>query len=138
VRDLNQKAGVVFFVLLFSWLASAQQPQAQNDDNPDRTALYSVINALNDRSLSQVARAQLFTQDADIDRQTRASTEPWSEVTPPHFTVDSLRFLTPQLALIEAAKTQFGSILVKHSTRLLLVMKKEGSTWRIACTLPRQ
>ncbi|HEV2448218.1 MAG TPA: hypothetical protein VGS58_19940, partial [Candidatus Sulfopaludibacter sp.] len=55
-----------------------------------------------------------------------------SEVTAPHLAIQSLRFVTPDVALVNAAGTQFGSAIVVRRTPLLLVVKKQPAGWRIA------
>jgi hypothetical protein len=60
-----------------------------------------------------------------------AAKRPWSETMMPRMVVQSIRFVTPDVALVDAAETQFGSTLNRRIP-LLLVMKKEGTKWRIA------
>lgn len=44
----------------------------------------------------------------------------------------SIRFVTPKIALVDASKTQFGSLTVVRSVPLLFVLVKQGASWRIA------
>jgi hypothetical protein len=82
----------------------------------------------------------LFAADADsefdrlalLDRQLLGlSNEPWSEVTAPGVTIRSIRFVTPDVALIDAANTQYGSVILQTRIPVLLVMRREGIDWRI-------
>jgi hypothetical protein len=113
---------------------------ARTEEASDRAAIERVIAALND---PQTPPATLFTSDADsaaelarlsgISRaMAGASRQPWSEVTPPRIVSRSIRFITAEAALADAAETQYGSVILARSVPLLLVMKKEGNTWRIA------
>jgi hypothetical protein len=58
--------------------------------------------------------------------------EPLSEVTPPLIVIQSIRFLTPEIALVDAIGTQFGSTILTRRVPVWLVMKKEGDDWKIA------
>lgn len=113
-------------------------PCALADETADRIAIESVVGALSDHSRPAV---ELFTSDAggtgellrlaDLDRTLVRSSGPMSETTPPRLVVRSIRFLTPQVALVDAANTQYGSLILVRKVPVLLVMKKDGD-WRIA------
>ena len=107
---------------------------AMADSASDHAAIVSVIQALNDHSKPA---ATLFTADAadkaaelvslgNVDRM------PWSEQTAPKFGVRSIQFITADVALVDAENARFGSMIMKKSVPLLLVMKRVGSEWRIA------
>jgi hypothetical protein len=123
--------------LLFASLALADSALADSD--ADRTAIQSVIATLNDHT---APASNLFTTDgadsaelgrlADLDRMLSRSAEPLSEVTPPKITVRSIRFITTDVALVDGVNAQYGSVIVTKSVPVLLVMKREGSNWRIA------
>jgi hypothetical protein len=113
-------------------------PCAVADEAADRMAIESVVSALNDRSRPA---ADLFTSDAggtgelarlaELDRTLVRFSGPMSETTPPRLVVRSIRFLTPQVALVDAANIQYGSLILVRSVPVMLVMKKDGD-WRIA------
>jgi hypothetical protein len=119
-------------MLLFASLALA-------DSDADRTAIESIITTLNDHA---APASTLFTTDgadsaelgrlADLDRMLSHSEEPLSEVTAPRIMVRSIRFITPDVALVDGINAQYGSVILRKSVPVLLVMKKEGSNWRIA------
>jgi hypothetical protein len=101
----------------------------------DRTSIEQVIRSL----LSAKTPSVLFTADADSDldrlkdadlRMAEAARQPWSELTPPQLVIQAIRFMTPDVATVDVADTQFGT--VPRRVPLLLVMKKNGSDWRIA------
>jgi hypothetical protein len=123
--------------LLFA--SSALADSALADSDADRTAIQSVIATLNGHT---APASTLFTTDgadsaelgrlANLDRMLSPSEEPLSEVTPPKITVRSIRFITPDVALADGISSQYGSVIVTKSVSVLLVMKREGSNWRIA------
>jgi hypothetical protein len=53
-------------------------------------------------------------------------------VTPPHIAIQSIRFLTPEVALVDATSTQFGTMILVRRVPIWLVMKKEITGWKIA------
>ena len=122
--------------LLFATLACA-------DTTADRAAIERVVGAVivdpNDSGAKPGSR--LFTADADseldrlldLDRRLlELSREPWSEVTSPRLVIQAIRFVTPDVALVNAANTHYGSMILARRIPVLFVMKKEGTAWRIA------
>lgn len=103
------------------------------DEAADRTAIESVIHALNDSQPGSSARSSLFTADADhdLDRRLHPSDRPWSEATAPRLVAHNIRFVTPDVALVDAAITRYGSTILVQRIPVLLVMTKERD-WRIA------
>jgi hypothetical protein len=100
----------------------------------DRTAIEQVVKSL---STANPVSA-LFTADADsqLDRLTQPANQPWSEVfrAPngrPSISVQFIRFLTPEVALVDAVSAQIGSTTFRR-VPVWLVMKKEGANWKIA------
>jgi hypothetical protein len=102
------------------------------DDATDREAIERLIAAVNNHSKPLT---ELFTADAPESEQSilLPQEEPLSEVTSPLITTRSIRFITPQVALVESTNTQYGSVIVVRSAPMLLVVKKDGAQWRIAC-----
>jgi hypothetical protein len=107
------------------------------DDAPDRDAIERVIAAVNNHSKPLT---DVFTADAPESERSMlsANEEPWPEVTSPRITTRSIRLIAPRFAVVECARTQFGSVLVVQRTSMLLVMKKDGEQWRIASVSARQ
>ena len=75
---------------------------------------------------------------AEIDRLSRAhhalldpALLPWSERSIPRIKVSSIRWVTPEVAVVVAADTQFGST-GSHAVALFFVMKKQAAAWKIA------
>jgi hypothetical protein len=111
------------------------------DQAADRAAIERVVGVLNASSPGEKPDSSLFTADADnqLDRLaalnrrlSQVSSEPWSEATTPRMAIQSIRFVTPDVALVDAADTQYGSVIPARRIPVLLVMKKEGADWRIA------
>jgi hypothetical protein len=114
---------------------------ARADERTDQAAIQRVVDALNDyRSGRSQRTSELFTNStglefarlSEIDRGLARADGPWPEVTKPVIAVRSTRFITSDVALVDAANTQYGSIVVKREIPLLLVVKKEAGVWRIA------
>ena len=111
------------------------------DEAGDRVAIEKAITALNGFVSDPRARPRsgLFTSDADgvdFDRLVSIhrsllddSKEPWSEVRPPRIISKAIRFLSPDVAVVDGADAQPGSFI--RSIPLLFVMKKQGTDWRI-------
>jgi len=100
----------------------------------DRTAIEHVVNSLSTANPVSV----LFTPDADnqLDRLKQPADGPWSEVFHPAngrplIAVQSIRFLTQEVALVDAVSIQIGSTTMRR-VPVWLVMKKEGADWKIA------
>ena len=55
----------------------------------------------------------------------------WSEVTAPIIEIRFVRFMTPDLAFVEATQTQYGSLILKQSVSVTLLMELDGDEWRI-------
>ena len=127
---------IIWISLVFAALSWA-------DEAADRTAIERVIGALNAEraGAGQKRVAGLFTADAEneLDRLSKldrwlvqASDRPWSEVTTPRMVIQSIRLITPDVALVDAANTQYGSTILVRRVPVLVVMKREGKDWRIA------
>jgi len=55
----------------------------------------------------------------------------WTETTPPIIENDSLRLLLSDIAIIDADQTQYGSLILKESIPVTLLLKRDGASWRI-------
>jgi hypothetical protein len=115
------------------------------DETQDRAAIAKTIAALND----PLQRPGLFTRDVDsnvdFDRlidlhRTGVSSpavpigmnEPWTEMTVPRVVSGGVRFVTPDVAIVDGASTVPGAVTLAQRVPLLFVLKKEGAEWRIA------
>jgi hypothetical protein len=126
-------------------LCSVFLGSARADEAADRAAIERVITDLNvarkGKDLKPVSR--LFTTDTDasngLDRLARMdqwmrslAQKPMSEVTLPHIVPRDIRFVVADVALVDSEIAQYGSMILKQSVPVLLVMKREGTEWRIA------
>jgi hypothetical protein len=134
-RHCNYMRLILCLTLLFAACARA-------DETADRAAIERVVGALNQtRSDAKPPRA-LFTSDADtteLDRFVSLNRQlleyagkPWSEVTAPRIVSRSIRFVTPVVALADAAIVQYGSVILTRSIPIVILVKRTESTWRIA------
>src|SRR5262245_58009001 len=56
--------------------------------------------------------------------------EPWTVMTVPRVVSAKIRFITPDVAIVDEATTVEGAVTLTRSVPLLFVMKKESTTWR--------
>jgi hypothetical protein len=115
------------------------------DDAQDRVAIDKSIAALND----PVLRAGVLTADADSDADFNrlldlhrrgglslgaviGMNEPWTELTVPRLVSGSIRFIAPDVAIVDGASTIRGAVTLAPRVPLLFVMKKDGGVWRIS------
>ena len=130
MKLLSRCAPLLFLLATGAWADSAA----------DRVAVEQIVKAVFAGASTGTPVSTLFAADADsefdrltqLDRQLLGlSKEPLSEVTTPSVVIRSIRFVTPDVALIVAANTQYGSIILQTRIPVLLVMRKEGTDWRI-------
>jgi uncharacterized protein (TIGR02246 family) len=121
---------------------------AQEPDRPTEVArIRSVIAKLNKARKNSDAKAfsQLFARDGTIRVGNRivatgqgeiekTVTKPlfWSETTAPRIENESIRFGSPDVALVDAIQTQYGPVIVKQSVPVTVLLKLDGQEWRIA------
>jgi uncharacterized MnhB-related membrane protein len=55
-----------------------------------------------------------------------------SEVTSARIVIRSIRFVAPDVAMVDCTNTQYGSMITTQVTPVLLVMKKDRAEWKIA------
>lgn len=120
---------------LLAIAALALAPLAFADEAADRTAIGKLLAALNDRN---APHDQLYTADSGDSRQLLERIEripdsgrPMSEVTPPVLVLSAVRFITPEVALVDAAITQYGSLAIRERTPVLLILRKSRD-WQVA------
>src|ERR1700722_2949566 len=117
-----------------TWVAPAQEPDG----------IQSVITKLNQarKDSDAVAFSQLFAQDGTLrvgnevvasgQRPIEKALEKrlvWSEVTAPVIRKASVQFLSSDVALVDAVQTQYGSLILKQSLPVTLLMKLNGNEW---------
>jgi len=114
------------------------------DETQDRAVINRVIVAVND----PMQRPGLFTQGADsgldfsrlIDLHVRRPScpgvviginETWTEMSVPQVVSGNIRFITPDVAMVDRASTIHGAVSLIEIVPILFVMKREGAGWRI-------
>ena len=119
--------------LLCILIALALAPLVLADEAADRTAIGKLVAALNDRAASH---DQLYTADSGDSRQQLerlvrpAPSVLMSELGPAVITLNAVRFITPDVALLDASSAQYGSLYARRVPVLLILRKTQ--TWQIA------
>ncbi|HEY7333926.1 MAG TPA: hypothetical protein VH639_03515 [Bryobacteraceae bacterium] len=103
------------------------------DEAADRPAIDRTIESLNGAN-NEAAIRELATAEAydDLNRLFSLNGRPWSETSRPHYTVRRIRFITPDVALLDATAAQYGSTILVRRLRILFAMRREEGKWRIA------
>ena len=121
---------------------------AAQDASPPPTAdqVRAIIAQLNEARRRSDAKAfsELFTADGEFrvgkeivgtgrDAIAAALQQPmvWSEVTPPRIENESVRFISADVALVDAIQTQYGSLIMKQSVPVAILLKRDAADWRI-------
>jgi len=120
---------------------------AEEPDRPVETArVRSVIVELNKarRDANAKAFSQLFAPDGNLrvgneiiatgpDAIEDAMKNPpvWTEMTAPKIENESVRFVSPVVALVDGTQTRFGPLILKESVPVTLLLKLDGQEWRI-------
>jgi ketosteroid isomerase-like protein len=94
-------------------------------DPADNEAIRKAIVTFNDRH----ERATVLARDADLSPLSGFAGQEMSQV---YFEAKSIRFVTADVAFVDATASQYGSTIMKRSMRAVFVMKREGGAWRIS------
>ena len=130
-------------LLLLAGSALAQEPDRSVEADRVRSVIAEINKALSRSDAS--ALSQFFTQDGDfrmgqvvatgrtaiaraIERQRSVI---WSEVTPPVIETESVRFVSPEVAVVDGSQVQYGSVILKRILPIVLLMKLDGTEWRV-------
>ncbi len=98
---------------------------ARADETTDRQAIRDVIAAFND--LRQ--RPLVLAPGADISPLQRLAGR---EVSQLYFEAKSIRFVTPDVAFVDAAASQFGTTILKRTLAASFVLRRMDGAWKIA------
>jgi hypothetical protein len=74
-------------------------------------------------------RTTVLARDADISPLDRFAGQELSQV---YFEATSIRFVTPDVAFVDAAASQYGSMIMKRTMSAAFVLKREDGAWRIS------
>ncbi len=127
-----KRLGLVLLAASWAWAAN---------EAADRAAVDKLIWALQASKTSPGERVSLLSSDidrAEFEREFAAlnigmidATGVWKEVTRPALVVSGIRFVTPEVALIDGANVQAGSIMIRR-VPFALIAKREQGAWKIA------
>ena len=127
-----KRLGLVLLALPFALSA---------DEAADRAAVDKLITALQASKAQAGARTGLLSSDIDrgeFDREFAAldagmvdATGVWREVTRPALVVSQIRFVTPDVALVDGASVQAGSVMMRRVPFVLIARREQGG-WKIA------
>jgi len=136
--------------MFISVLIAATAPLIALAEEPDRRAdiaqIRSVIAELNKARKSSDGKAfsNLFSLDGTlkIGNQIvamgrvaieKTMTKPlfWSEVTAPIIGNESVHFISSDLALVMGTQSQYGSMILKQTIPVTILLRLEGKEWRI-------
>ena len=92
---------------------------------PDADAIRKAIATFNDPRL----RATVLAPGADVAPLRRLAGQEVSQV---YFAATAIRLVTPDVAFVDAAASQFGSLIMKRTMPAVFVLKREGGAWRIS------
>ena len=94
-------------------------------DPPDSEAIRKAIATFNDPR----QRATVLAAGADIAPLNRFAGQGVSQV---YFEVTAIRMVSPDVAFVDAAASQFGSLILKRTSPVVFVLKRESGAWRIS------
>src|SRR5450432_905854 len=92
----------------------------------DRAAITRTV--VSSSRVDPAKAAELTTVDFDGELITLPEVRPWCELDCPRISVRSVRFITPDVALVDGAASGDGVL----PSQYIAVMKRDGITWRIA------
>jgi len=133
------KRSPVLFLFIAA-LAVAQESNRAAEWERIRLVIADLNQALSRSDAKAVS--QLFTADGDLRIGDRAiASGPsaiesalrrraiWTEVTAPVIENESVRLLLSDVAIIDADRTLYGSLILKQSVPVTLILKREGRNW---------
>ena len=130
-----------------AWILLAATSVFAADEAADRAAVDKLISGLQASKAGTGDRAVLLSADIDrgeFEREFAALSTGmidaggvWSEVTRPSLLVDRIKFVTPDVALVNGANVQAGSLTMRRIA-FVLIARREAGGWKISSlrTLP--
>ena len=94
------------------------------DADSDRAAIRKTIATFNRMS----ERATVMTRDAEIPDLSRCWQPERSQM---FFEAQAIRFVTSDVALVDAAGNRYGGMAGKQTARAVFILKREGADWKI-------
>jgi uncharacterized protein (TIGR02246 family) len=129
--------------LLFTAAATlhAQAPPQTPEPSGITSVIVAINKAIQSRDVSVLA--ELFSPDGDLHvpgsvltgqkaiAERLSDRRPWSEVTPPRIENQTVRLITPDVALVDASWVQYGSTIVRRGHSVFLLLKRNGEQWSV-------
>jgi len=110
-------------------LALTLAAQCRADETADRAAIKGVMAALTDSR----SRTALFAADVDVTAELKSidrlvsDARPWSELPPPVVISESIRFVTPNVAVVDGRAAR----RTMQTVPLVAVLQGDSGQWRI-------
>jgi hypothetical protein len=142
IAMLKQRTIIALAVTATISTALAQEPDRLAEVNQ----IHSVIVELNNARKHSDAKAfsQLFARDGTLrigneivatgrDEIERTVNKPtfWSEKTPPNMRNEVIRLVSTGVVLVDLTQTRYGSVILKQSQPVTLLLKLDSGEWRI-------
>ena len=130
-------------ILLAALLAATPAPAQEPGPHAQIRSLLQAVNesfaARDAAALSRLfAPHGDFRAGAELHATTAAALDDffnrrpaWSETTLPRIGGETIHFVTPGIALVEAVQVQYGSLILRQSTPVLMLLRNNGTAWRI-------
>lgn len=116
---------------------------AQTAEEEVRKVVRSASEALS--SYNAQSLGALFTDDGDLwvgEQRHTGSPErlsqavgpprPMSEMSPPRLENERVRFVSPDVVIVDAQRVQHGSLVVRSAVPAMLILIRRAGQWRIA------
>jgi hypothetical protein len=94
-------------------------------DSPSEAAIRKVIATFNNPR----ERASVLARDADIAYLGRPAGQGESQV---YYEVKKIKLVSPDVAFVDGTASQYGSVTLKRSMRVVFLLNREGGVWRIS------
>lgn len=109
----------------YCWIFLTLAARAWAAEPAGSEAIRKVIATFNDLR----ERGTVLARDADLSPLGPFAGQEVSQV---YFEATAIRMVTPDVAFVDAAASQFGSLIVKRTMSAVFVLKREGGAWRIS------
>lgn len=107
------------------WILLMLAARAWADEPAGSQAIRKAIAAFNDPH----QRATVLARGADLSPLDRFAGQ---ELSPVYFEATTIRFVTPDVAFVDAAGSQYGTLIMKRKIPAVFVLKREDGAWRVS------
>jgi uncharacterized protein (TIGR02246 family) len=129
-------------MVMGAWRAAAQVAPLGGYPDEIRAVITQVNTARGQTDAD--AFSKLFTSDGELRigpeiygngpsaiTEALGKSQVWSEVTPPVIRDETVRFVSADVALVDAVQVQHGSVILRQTTPVTMVLRRESGNWRI-------